>query len=222
MDAAAGETLGAEAHMRLLRLATALVAAPLNVTGIRDLALAVERHVCDALRGLPAVDRAPAGALADVGSGGGVPGLVLAVARPAREVHLFEATGRKAAFIEGLAGELAIPARVYPERSEDSARGVARDAFACVCARALAPPPIAAELCLPLARTGGHVILWIAPAIDRAALAVASEAVAGRLLPEALPGIAELEKIAPTPARFPRRPGMAAKRPLAGGVRHGH
>ena len=217
MDAAAGESLGPDVHERLVHFAELLVAAPLNVTAIRDVEDAIARLVGDSLRGLAAIDRAPAGPLADVGSGGGVPGLVLALARPAREVHLFEATTRKADFIERVARELEATVRVHAARSEEAARGAARDAFACVCARALAPPPVAAELCLPLARgDGGRVVLWTASSIDRAALERVCDALAARLLDPALDGLAELEKHGPTPDRFPRRPGMAAKRPLAG------
>ena len=82
LDAAAGESLAPDVHERLVRFAELLVAAPLNVTGIRDLEDAIARLVCDSLRGLAAIDPAPPGPLADVGSGGGVPGLVLALARP--------------------------------------------------------------------------------------------------------------------------------------------
>ena len=77
---------------RLALLVQLVCATPVGVTAIRDPAEAAARHVLDALHGLPAVDAAPPGPLADVGSGGGLPGLVLAIVRPQRGVHLIEAT----------------------------------------------------------------------------------------------------------------------------------
>jgi 16S rRNA (guanine527-N7)-methyltransferase len=186
---------------------------PIGVTAIRDPAMAAARHVLDALAGLPAVDAAPPGPLADVGSGGGLPGLVLGVVRPERELHLIEATARKAAFIAETAAAIGVNAQVHPERSEDVARGALRDACACVVARALAPPPVAAELCLPLCRPGGRLVLWSRePAGDE--LAFAAAALEGAVLPPECPGVLVVAKIAATPERFPRRPGVAAKRPL--------
>jgi 16S rRNA (guanine527-N7)-methyltransferase len=104
---------------------------------------------------------------------------------------------------------------VHPERSEELARGVLRDACACVVARALAPPPVAVELCLPLCRPGGRVVLWSRePADDE--LAFAATALGGRVLDAECPGVLVIGALAETPERFPRRPGMAAKRPLSG------
>ena len=82
---------------RLALLVERVCSTPIGVTAIRDPATAAARHVLDALAGLPAVDAAPPGPLADVGSGGGLPGLVLGVVRPERELHLIESTARKAA-----------------------------------------------------------------------------------------------------------------------------
>jgi 16S rRNA (guanine527-N7)-methyltransferase len=200
---------------RLALLVDLICATPVGVTAVRDPADAAARHVLDALAGLPSVDAAPAGPLADVGSGGGVPGLVLGVVRPDRELHLIEATARKAAFIEETAAAIGVDAAVHPARSEELARGALRDACACVVARALAPPPVAAELCLPLCRPGGRVVLWSRAGADEA-LAEAALALAAEVVPAEAPGTLVLRKLAPTPERFPRRPGMAAKRPLAG------
>jgi 16S rRNA (guanine527-N7)-methyltransferase len=201
---------------RLSRLVALVCATPVGVTAIRDPAEAAARHVLDALAGLPAFDAAPAGALADVGSGGGLPGLVLAIMRPEREVHLIEATTRKAAFIAETAGDLGLAVAVHAERSEDVARGPLRDAFPCVVARALAPPPIAVELCLPLCRPGGRLVIW-SHETATAELAFAAGALAGAILPPEAPGVLVVGKLAATPERFPRRPGMAAKRPLHAG-----
>jgi 16S rRNA (guanine527-N7)-methyltransferase len=198
---------------KLVRLVERLCSTPVGVTAIRDPAEAATRHVVEALAGLPAVDAAPAGPLADVGSGGGLPGLVLAVVRPERSIHLIEATARKAAFIAAVATEIGVPVQVHAERSEDLARGALRDACACVVARALAPPPVAAELCLPLCLPGGRVVLWSRESAN-AELAFAAAELGGELVAPECAGVLLIAKRSATPARFPRRPGMAAKRPL--------
>jgi 16S rRNA (guanine527-N7)-methyltransferase len=212
---AAGAPGLAPAELERLSLLVGLVCTtPVGITAIRDPAEAASRHVLDALAGLPAVDAAPAGALADVGSGGGLPGLVLATVRPARETHLIEATARKAAFIAEAAAELGLHVHVHAERSEDVGRGELRDACACVVARALAPPPVAVELCLPLCRPGGRLVLWSRVQADGSLAAAAAE-LGGEVLDAECPGVLVIGKLAATPERFPRRPGMAAKRPLA-------
>lgn len=198
---------------RLALLVGLVCSTPVGITAIRDPAEAAARHVLDALAGLPAVDAAPAGALADVGSGGGLPGLVLATVRPARETHLIEATARKAAFIAEAAAELGLRVHVHAERSEDLGRGALRDACACVVARALAPPPVAVELCLPLCRPGGRLVLWSREQADDALAAAAAE-LGGEVLDAEAPGVLVIGKLSATPERYPRRPGMAAKRPL--------
>jgi 16S rRNA (guanine527-N7)-methyltransferase len=207
----------ADGELERLALLVALVCAtPVGVTAIRDPAEAAARHVLDALAGLPAIDAAPPGPLADVGSGGGLPGLVLAVVRPARETHLIEATARKAAFIAEAAAAIGAAVHVHALRSEDIARGELRDACACVVARALAPPPVAAELCLPLCRPGGRVVLWSREEAGDDLAFAAAELRAEVIAPECA-GVLVLAKLAATPERFPRRPGMAAKRPLRAG-----
>ncbi|MDX6541983.1 MAG: rRNA (guanine527-N7)-methyltransferase [Gaiellales bacterium] len=198
---------------RLARLVALVCATPVGVTAIRDPAEASKRHVLDALTGLAAVDAAPQGPLADVGSGGGLPGLVIAIMRPERCVHLIEATARKAAFIAEAATALGLMVEVHAQRSEDVARGPLRDTFTCVVARALAPPAIAAELCLPLCRCGGRVVLWSREQATEE-LEFAAGALGGAVLPPEASGVLVIGKLAATPARFPRRPGMAAKRPL--------
>jgi 16S rRNA (guanine527-N7)-methyltransferase len=212
----AGERAGV-ALRALGLLVEALCTTPVGVTAIREPAVAWERHVLDALRGVEELDRCPAGAFVDVGSGGGVPGLVLGVVRPERELHLVEATARKAAFLEETAALIGVRAVVHAERSEDLVRtgGELRDRCACACARALAAPPAAAELCLPFVEVGGRVVLWVGESVDVGGVSVAGTAVGGELLPVATPGLVVLAKVAPTPERFPRRVGVAARRPLA-------
>jgi 16S rRNA (guanine527-N7)-methyltransferase len=199
---------------RLAVLVGLVCSTPVGITAIRDPAEAAARHVLDALAGLPAIDAAPAGALADVGSGGGLPGLVLATVRPEREAHLIEATARKAAFIAETAAELGLHVRVHAARSEDLGRGELRDACACVVARALAAPPVAVELCLPLCRPGGRLVVWSREQPDDA-LAFAAAELGGEVLDAECPGVLVIGKLSETPERFPRRLGMAAKRPLS-------
>ncbi len=147
------------------------------------------------------------GAIVDVGSGGGAPGIPLAHALPEREVILLEAERRKCEFLEEWA-----PAntRVVWGRAEEQAT----DWAGVVVAKALAQPPTAAEWCLPLAREGGAVVLWVGPTADRERVAAVAERLAGRLV-EAPSGFLVIEKVGPTPPGFPRRPGLAKKRPLA-------
>jgi 16S rRNA (guanine527-N7)-methyltransferase len=215
--AAAAPDLDAVTVAKLAILVDRLTRADLNVTAIRDPDEAIERHVLDSRRALPLIDAAPAGPLADVGSGGGVPALVIAATRDSRDVHAIEATGRKAAFIEETAQAMGVAVTVHAARSEQLAAPGSpwRDAFACVCARALANPPVAVELCAPLCQTGGRLVLWTGAQADRDAIAAAAAALDGELEPEELAGLTTLRKLGQTPARYPRRPGMAAKRPLA-------
>jgi 16S rRNA (guanine527-N7)-methyltransferase len=132
-------------------------------------------------------------------------------------VTLLEAASRKAAFLRRVLAELGIEAPVVAERSEQYARAGGRDRFDLVLARALAPPPVALELCLPLARAGGRVLLWTGEvdgdAIDEVAGQLAARV--SRVEPYGGRRLVEVAKLGPTPERFPRRPGMAGKRPLA-------
>jgi 16S rRNA (guanine527-N7)-methyltransferase len=159
----------------------------------------------DSVRAVEIVSRF-AGPVVDVGSGGGAPGIPLALALPNREFVLLEAERRKCGFLE----QWAPPnARVVWGRAEEQATDWAGVAVA----KALAHPPTAAEWCLPLVREGGAVVLWVGPSADRAAVAAVAARIAGEL-DEASPGLLLLRKTGPTPAGFPRRTGVAKKRPL--------
>jgi 16S rRNA (guanine527-N7)-methyltransferase len=149
----------------------------------------------------------------DVGSGGGSPGIPLAAARPDLEFHLLESTRKKCAFLSEIAADFP-NVEVVCARAEEHAAGNGREFYGTAVARALAPPPVAAEWCLPLVAVGGTAILFVGPSADVDAVA----RVAARLgseEPQAVGGFLVLRKVAPTPAGFPRRPGMARKRPLA-------
>ncbi len=88
------------------------------------------------------------------------------------------------------------------------------DTYGVALAKALAKPPVAAELCLPLVAPGGVAILWLGASADRDAVASVSAQLNAQL-EEDLDGLVVLRKLGPTPAGFPRRPGIAKKRPLA-------
>jgi 16S rRNA (guanine527-N7)-methyltransferase len=159
------------------------------------------------LRGLELV-RAIDGPIVDVGSGGGAPGIPLGVSLPDRDVTLLEANGRKCDFLRRWAPANATVVQGRAEEQETDGFGVA-------VAKALAPPPVAAEWCLPLVRPGGAVVLWVGPTADTARVARVAERLGGQLEAESPPGFLVLRKLEPTPAGFPRRAGIARKRPLA-------
>jgi 16S rRNA (guanine527-N7)-methyltransferase len=159
------------------------------------------------------------GPVVDVGSGGGSPGIPLAAVRPELHVDLLEAHRRRCSFLATAAADFPNVA-VVCARAEEHGRGEGREAYGTAVAQALAPPPVALEWCLPLVRTGGRVIL-LAGEVELGRAQVAAEAVGGGI-PEvvALPGAIRrslllVAKVRPTPERFPRRPGLARKRPLA-------
>ena len=160
----------------------------------------------DALRAVPLI-RQFRGPLIDVGSGGGSPGIPIAAALPEREVTLLDADQRKCDFLRHWAPP---NARVVQGRAEEQPL----EAWGVALAKALAQPPTAAEWCLPLVRTGGAAILWLGERVNRARLDAASETLR-QGFPEVHDGLAVLRKVQSTPARFPRRVGVAKKRPLA-------
>ena len=149
------------------------------------------------------------GPIIDVGSGGGAPGIPLAVQCPDREVTLLEANRRKCEFLEQWARELP-NVRVVRGRAEEQPI----DSWGVAVAKALAPPPVAAEWCLPLVAPDGAAILFVGPSVDSNRVARVAEQL-GAELEVSHPGLLVLCKLAPTPPGFPRRPGVARKRPLA-------
>jgi 16S rRNA (guanine527-N7)-methyltransferase len=159
----------------------------------------------DSLAGVPVVSRF-AGAIVDVGSGGGAPGIPLAHALPEREVVLLEAERRKCSFLERWAPS---NARVVWGRAEEQDLDWAGVAVA----KALAQPPTALEWCLPLVRPGGAAVLWVGPTADTARVARVAERLAGEL-DDSPEGFIVVRKTGSTPLGFPRRTGVAKKRPL--------
>jgi 16S rRNA (guanine527-N7)-methyltransferase len=162
--------------------------------------------VGDALRAVDVV-RAFEGPIVDVGSGGGSPGIPLAVALPEREVTLLEAERRKCDFLERWKPP---NARVIWGRAEEQPV----DTYGVALAKALAQPATAVEWCLPLVRPGGAAVLWLGPSADLEAVARVAELLGGGE-PEENAGLTVVPKLTPTPPGFPRRPGVAKKRPLA-------
>ena len=160
----------------------------------------------DSLRGAGLVSSFD-GPIVDVGSGGGAPGIPLAHALPAREVVLLEAERRKCAFLERVAPANARVVWGRAEEQETDWAGVA-------VAKALAQPPTAAEWCLPLVREGGAVVLWVGPSVDADHVGRVAARIAGEVEPSS-DGFLVIRKLGPTPEGFPRRTGVAKKRPLA-------
>jgi len=157
--------------------------------------------------------------LVDVGSGGGMPGIPLKIARPDLAVTLVEADRRKAAFLVHVAASLGLDLAVVADRAETAARGALREAFDVVVCRALAPMPVLVELCLPFGRVGGRLLAMKTAGEDVAA----AYGLLGGGQPAVVPAPTEarsrgtlvvVPKLAPTPATYPRRPGLPAKRPL--------
>jgi 16S rRNA (guanine527-N7)-methyltransferase len=191
----------------LERWLDAVVATP-GLTAIEERGEARRVLLDDALAGIELVEGFE-GPIVDVGSGGGTPGIPLAAALPERDVTLLEAERRKADFLRRWPEELP-NLRVVWGRAESQGT----DSYGVAVAKALAPPPVAVEWCLPLVAPGGAVVLWVGPSADEAAVARVARHLAGEL-EDAPPGFLVIRKTGPTPPGFPRRPGMAKKRPLA-------
>lgn len=221
---AAQYALGPRALDALDRLLALLAADPAAPTGVRDRAVAIDAHVADALVALDLAPVRAARRAADLGAGAGLPGLVLAAALPEAAVALVESNRRKCDFIARAAAEMKLEnVAVVAERAESWAAGLGVHDL--VTARALAPLPVLVEYAAPLLARGGALVAWKGRRDDReeADGAAAAEAT-GLELAEVLPvhpwnGAERLHlhlyvKVGPTPNRFPRRPGIARKRPL--------
>jgi len=198
-----------------------------SLTTITDPAEIAIKHFLDSLICLQIRDIAPDETVADIGSGAGFPGLVLAVARPAAHYTLIEATKKRAAFLQRAVTNLSLPnVTIIPGRAEAIGRRPdLRESYDLVLSRAVAPLPVLLEYSLPLTRLGGHFLAYKGPAGDEELQQSgdALETLGGRIahvhrvdLPRAMGRrtLIEVEKFAPTPSRYPRRPGIPAKRPL--------
>ncbi|HTC72160.1 MAG TPA: 16S rRNA (guanine(527)-N(7))-methyltransferase RsmG [Solirubrobacteraceae bacterium] len=193
-------------------------------TAIREPQRASQAHVADSLAALELDALSGAGRIADLGSGAGFPGLALAVALPEAEVSLIESQRRKCEFLERLCAAAGVEnARVVCTRAEEWGAGLGTNDA--VLARALAPQAVVLEYAAPLLRVGGTLVDWrgrrdqaAEGEADRAAalLGLARDEVR-RVIP--FEGASDhhlhvFTKVRETPSRFPRRPGIARKRPL--------
>lgn len=193
-------------------------------TTVREPAAVAADHLADALVALEIPALATAGLVADLGAGAGVPGIPLAIAAPHAQLKLVEGNGRKCAFMTSVVTALELPnAEVVHARAEtwDDGRGC----MDIVTARALAPLDVVAEYAAPLLKVGGALIAWRGQREEAAELdaARAAEILGLEVQPPLhvvpYPGALNrhlhvLIKREPTPARFPRRDGVARKRPL--------
>jgi 16S rRNA (guanine527-N7)-methyltransferase len=196
-----------------------------SVSSVVDPERAWRVHVADSLTGLEFPDLRKARTIADIGSGAGFPGLVLAVALPDARVDLIESVGRKCDFMRRAIEAAGIEnARVVNARSEELAGGEGREAYAAATARAVGRLSTLAELASPLLEDAGSFVAWKGKRdpeeeaqLDRAApqLAMRPEEIrhVGPYAGSEHRHLHLLRKSGPTPAGLPRRPGIAKKRP---------
>jgi 16S rRNA (guanine527-N7)-methyltransferase len=213
-------------------LLAALAAEPDPHTTVSDPEAALEVHVADSLSGLEVPALSSARRIADIGAGAGFPGLVLAIAIPRAQVDLIESAGRKTAVMDRLIQAAKLDnARSITARAEDYARvpaqlGGGREAYDVVTARAVGPLALLVEYAAPLLREDGVLVAWkgARDEEEERAGAVAAERVAMEpgpvLAVQPYPAsenrhLHVFRKIGPTPPEFPRRAGIARKRPLA-------
>ena len=198
-----------------------------NLTTITDSLDIVRKHFLDSLSVLSVCDPKPGARMIDVGSGAGFPGLPLRIARPGLRVTLLEATRKKCDFLRHVVGALELDGvYVVNARAEDAARDAAhRERYDVAVARAVAEAPTLVEYLLPFVKVGGCALALKSGEVDaeveRAGAAIAT--LGGRLqriAPVSVPGIDEprtivvVDKVAPTPDKYPRRAGMPEKRPI--------
>jgi 16S rRNA (guanine527-N7)-methyltransferase len=189
----------------------------INLTAVPP-ELAWAKHVEEVVALLDACSPADGARVVDVGAGGGVPGVPMAIFRPDLRVTLVESDQRKSAFLTHVSGALGLhDVDVVGERVEELARrdGM-RESFDLAVSRALAPPPVMCELTLPLVRVGGMVATLVGDA-ERAARECANAAsLLGGGRPRGAPGeVLLVDKLGPTPDRYPRRAGVPLRKPLA-------
>jgi 16S rRNA (guanine527-N7)-methyltransferase len=211
-----------EATSRILEL---LEGERASVSSVTDPGLAWRVHVEDSLTGLEVPELAKAGRIADIGSGAGFPGLVLAVALPDAQVDLIESVGRKCEFIQRAIGTAGIPnATVINARSEQVATGEQRDSYDAVTARAVGRLSTLAELASPLLKENGVLVAWKGKRDPDEEQQLGRAADQLSMHPETILDVGDragskhrhlhvLRKLGPTPEGLPRRPGMAKKRP---------
>jgi 16S rRNA (guanine527-N7)-methyltransferase len=219
-----GYSAGVEAYVRLLLEANARV----NLTRLVAPADVARLHILDAIAALPLVDAISPAAAVDLGSGGGVPAIPLAMARPRIEWVMVDSVRKKAAILEAFVAALGLRnVRVVAERAEVLGRDAGhRERYQLVTARACAALPVLVELALPLVRLGGELLAWKGPLQPDDDELRRGRVAAGRLgaggvtvQPAGPPALGEhtfvvVRKASATPAAYPRRPGEPGRRPL--------
>lgn len=198
----------------------------MNLTRIVEPAALARLHLLDALSALSIIDRLAPATVVDIGSGGGVPGVVLAIARPEVRWTLVDSVRKKADALRGFVQALALPnVTILAERAESLGRVAEhRSCHDLVTARACASLPVLAEYALPLLRVGGELVAWKGRlGSDELEAGARAASLLGGGAPSIRPaGHAALgehlfvlvAKVAATPDRYPRRPGEPARRPL--------
>ncbi len=228
-----GQLSALDAYVRLLLAWTEAV----NLTAIREPAAVARDHLVDSLTAVPLLRDAREQRLLDLGSGGGVPGIPLAIALPDAHVLLVESIAKKAAFLRAAVSAVGLADRVEvaAERAETlTIAGRGRAEFDTVTARAVAALPELVELGVPLLRVGGRLVAWkrepLAAEIASGRQPLEVELTAGRaaaraigaeveVIPVTVPGLERhrlviVTKRRPTPAGLPRPPAERRARPL--------
>lgn len=200
----------------------------MNLTRVVEPEAIARFHLLDSLAALPQLDEAAPARAIDLGSGGGVPAIPLALARPEIAWVLVDSVVKKVAALDGFAAALGLShITVIAERAETLGRDPGhRERYDLATARACAALPVLAELALPLLASGGRLLAWKGPLTDaddelRRGRAAAGQLGGGapRVLPVGEPALGGhtfviVAKERPTPSRFPRRPGEPGRRPL--------
>jgi 16S rRNA (guanine527-N7)-methyltransferase len=223
--AALSRDLSETQRVQLAALLELVVTDELAPTAIRDPERVRDEHLADSLSGLEIKALRGAAQIADVGAGAGFPGLALASALPSAEVFAVESRGRACEFLVRAREAAGLKnAHVVQARAEEWCEGIERNDA--VVARALAPQAVVLEYAAPLLKSGGTLVDWRgarSDAAERAALAAATmlgleRVEIRRVEPFAGARARHLHvftKTGVTPSRFPRRAGVAHKRPLA-------
>jgi 16S rRNA (guanine527-N7)-methyltransferase len=216
--------LSAAAEGQLTRLLALLADDPLAPTTVRKPRQVLDDHLADSLVALELGVVSSATQIADLGAGAGLPGLPLAIGLPSAEVSLIESSRRKCSFIaRAIESCPVLNAAAVCVRAEAWPAGLRR--FDLVTARALAPLPVVAEYAAPLLKLGGSLVVWRGRRdLDEESAARQAAEQLGLEMRDPLRvqpysgalhrHLQPIVKVAQTPARFPRRPGMARKRPL--------
>ena len=217
------QQLNPELTRQLSQWLNLLLAAPRNLTAVRDPAEAIERHVVEPLLGrhrLIAADLpVPHGPLIDIGSGNGAPGLPVALCEPDRAATMLDSRRGSTDFLTSVVEQIGADwISIHHDRAESAGRGALRGRFALALSRAVAPPNRAIELAVPLLQTGGLAVLWTGimdahalSGLDRAAVRLGAAATP-------LDGARDIQvftKIEATASRYPRPWNQIRRRPLS-------